>query len=290
MRCPNCGAFLEQGKVICNMCGTNSTTFVPPNNNNNNFGSNDGMFSTGMNTGNGNYNDYNPALNNFKNTSTKKEYHNVELVPVKNGEKDIFDFFAENKKMLGFVGIVLLFALIAFIGWKYYEKKMEPPVEEPILLNLYFEVDDSFQKLEGNNNALIYSRTGSKGSECSITISYGSNTSSDHVKEYFAAVHKKLEPAKDTNGNIVNQLDVYVPTESQMELNSATWYYLNLFYKTNTTDASATHLRYKYLTAIYKGHFYDIELANNSNDNVCGASLDNFSKSLKFIDTKDAKE
>ena len=89
MRCPNCGAFLEQGKVICNMCGTNSTTFVPPNNNNNNFGSNDGMFSTGMNTGNGNYNDYNPALNNFKNTSTKKEYHNVELVPVKNGEKDI---------------------------------------------------------------------------------------------------------------------------------------------------------------------------------------------------------
>ena len=49
-------------------------------------------------------------------------------------------------------------------------------------------------------------------------------------------------------------------------------------------------LRYKYLTAIYKGHFYDIELANNSNDNVCGASLDNFSKSLKFIDTKDAKE
>lgn len=290
MRCPNCGAFLEQGKVICNMCGTNSTTFVPQNNNNNNFGSNDGMFSTGMNTGNGNYNDYNPALNNFKNTSTKKEYHNVELVPVKNGEKDIFDFFAENKKMLGFIGIVLLFGLIAFIGWKYYENKMEPPVEEPILLNLYFEVDDSFQKLEGNNNALIYSRTGSKGSECSITISYGSNTSSDHVKEYFASVHKKLEPAKDTNGNIVNQLDVYVPTESQMELNSATWYYLNLFYKTNTTDASATHLRYKYLTAIYKGHFYDIELANNSNDNVCGASLDNFSKSLKFIDTKDAKE
>ena len=290
MRCPNCGAFLEQGKVICNMCGTNSTTFVPPNNNNNNFGSNDGMFSTGMNTGNGNYNDYNPALNNFKNTSTKKEYHNVELVPVKNGEKDIFDFFDENKKILGFVGIVLLFALIAFIGWMYYEKKMEPLVEEPILLNLYFEVDDSFQKLEGNNNALIYSRTGSKGSECSISISYGSNTSSDHVKEFFAAVHKKLEPAKDTNGNIVNQLDVYVPTESQMELNSATWYYLNLFYKTNTSETSATHLRYKYLTAIYKGHFYDIELANNSNDNVCGASLDNFSKSLKFIDTKDAKE
>lgn len=290
MRCPNCGAFLEQGKVICNMCGTNATTFVPQNNNNNNFGSNDGMFSTGMKTGNGNYNDYNPALNNFKNTSTKKEYHNVELVPVKNGEKDIFDFFSENKKMLTFVGIVLLFGLIALIGVKYYEKKMEPPKEEPILLNLYFEVDDSFQKLEGNNNALVYSKTGSKGSDCSISISYGSSTSGDHVKEFFASVHKKLEPEKDTNGNVVDQLSVYVPAEHEMEYNGATWYYLNLFYKTNVNDASATHLRYKYLTAIYKGHFYDIELANNSNDNVCGASLDNFSKSLKFIDTKDKEE
>ena len=37
---------------------------------------------------------------------------------------------------------------------------------------------------------------------------------------------------------------------------------------------------------MYKGYFYDIELVNNSNDTVCGASLDNFSKSLKFIDSK----
>ena len=287
MRCPNCGAFLEQGKVVCNMCGTNSTTFVPQNNNNNNFGSNDGMFSTGMNTGNNNYGDYNPALNNYKNTSTKKEYHNVELVPVKNGEKDIFDFFAENKKLLTFVGVVLLFGLIALIGWNYYKAKMEPPKEEPKLLNLYFEVDESFQQLDGNNNALVFSRTGSKGSDCSITISYGSSTSGDHVKEFFASVHKRLEPQKDTNGNIVDQLTVYVPSESSMEYNGSTWYYLNLFYKTNTSEASATHLRYKYLTAIYKGHFYDIELANNSDDNVCGASLDNFSKSLKFIETEE---
>ncbi len=290
MRCPKCGAFLEQGKVVCNMCGTNSTTYVPQNNNNNNFGSNDGMFSTGMNTGNGNYNDYNPAINNFKNSSTKKEYHNVELVPVKNGEKDIFDFFAENKKLIGFVGVVLVFGLIALIGWKYYQSRLEPPKEEPVLMNLYFEVDDEFQKLDSNNSALVYSKTGSKGSDCSITISYGSSTSGDHVREYFTSVHKKLEPEKDTNGNIVNQLDVYVPSESKMEYNGATWYYLNLFFKNNTSDASATHLKYKYLTAIYKGHFYDIELANNSNDNVCGASLDNFSKSLKFIDVEDKKE
>lgn len=287
MRCPNCGAFLEQGKVICNMCGTNSTTFVPQNyNNNNNFASNDGMFSTGMNTNNNNYGGYNPAINNLKNTSLKKDYHNVELVPVKNGEKDIFDFFSENKNLLTFLGIALVFGIIAIVGWKYYEYKMEPPKEEPKLLNLYFEIDDEFQKLDGNNNSLVYSKTGSKGSDCSISISYGSSTSGDHVKEYFASIHKQLEPEKDTNGNVVNELDVYVPSESSMEYIGTTWYYLNLFYKTSTSDTSATHLRYKYLTGMYKGYFYDIELANNSNDNVCGASLDNFSKSLKFIDTE----
>ena len=71
-----------------------------------------------------------------------------------------------------------------------------------------------------------------------------------------------------------------------MTINKTTWYYLNLFYKVNTSDASATSLKYKYLTSMYKGYFYDIELVNNSNDTVCGASLDNFSKSLKFIDSK----
>lgn len=283
MRCPKCGAFLEQGKVICNMCGTNSTTYVPeqaaPS-------GNDGMFSTGMNTGGADFSSAPPAANKYGNISTKKDYHNVELVPVKNGEKDIFDFFSENKKLLSFVGILLLFGLIALIGWKYYEYKNKPPVIEPVLRNLYYEVDDSFETIEDSDSKKFYSRSGSKGNDCSIIITYGSSTSGDHVQEYFSSIHKSKEPEKDTEGNVVDQLQVYTPSESSMTINKTTWYYLNLFYKVNTSDASATSLKYKYLTSMYKGYFYDIELVNNSNDTVCGASLDNFSKSLKFIDSK----
>ena len=45
MRCPKCGAFLEQGKVVCNMCGTNSTTYVPEVTNNN-FNKIDSFFNS----------------------------------------------------------------------------------------------------------------------------------------------------------------------------------------------------------------------------------------------------
>lgn len=285
MRCPKCGAFLEQGKVVCNMCGTNSTTYIPEVTNNN-F-NNDGMFSTGMNTGNGDFSSYNPAINNYKNVSTKKEYHDVELVPVKNGEADIFDFFSSNKKLLTFGGIILLFAVIGLAGWKYYDVRSKEPVLEPVFSELYYEVDGGFRDVSTSNGTKLYTKTGDKGSDCSIKINYGASTSDDHVYEYFATIHANLEPEKDTNGKIVNQLDVYTPSEGSMKLNENTWHYINLFFKSSVNDDSATNLKYKYLTAVYNGYYYDIELLNNNNDAQCGASLDNFAKSLKFIDIKE---
>ena len=72
-----------------------------------------------------------------------------------------------------------------------------------------------------------------------------------------------------------------------MKLNENTWHYINLFFKSSVNDDSATNLKYKYLTAVYNGYYYDIELLNNNNDAQCGASLDNFAKSLKFIDRKE---
>ena len=287
MRCPKCGAFLEQGKTICNMCGTNSATYVPEQNNN--INNNDGMFSTGMSNGRNDFSSAPPTANKYSSVSTKKDYHNVELVPVKNGERDIFDFFSENKKMITFVFVLLTVGLVAFIGWKYYEFKQKPPVLEPVLRNLYYEVDSSFETVEDGDNKKLYTRSGAKGNDCSITITNSTSTSGDHVQEYFASIHKKLEPEKDSNGNVVNPLEVYTPSESSMTVNDATWYYLNLFYKINASDQSPTNLKYKYLTSMYKGYFYDIELVNNSNDTICGAALDNFSKSLKFIDNKDSK-
>lgn len=291
MRCPKCGAFMEQGKDVCFMCGINVKTYVPDNNSSNfSQPSNDGMFGSGMGNNNS-FNNYNPAMNSNYNRmkeeyqNSKKDYRNVEFSPVKNGERDMFDFFSENKKVIGIVFLVLLVALLTFIGFKYYEHKTKPVEIVPIFLNLYYEVDDTFQAVSGTSNgARTYSKSGEKGNDCSITITYGTSTSGDHVKEYFSKVKKKLEPEKDANGDVVDILDIYTSQENNMTINDTKWYYLNIFYKKDTTS-DATLLRYKYLTSMYKGYYYDIELVNNSNDVSCNASLDNFSKSLKFIES-----
>lgn len=287
MRCPKCGAFMEDGKDICIMCGVNVKTYVPNNQNNVGYNtSNNGMFGSGM----GDFsNNYNPNMNsNYMQkkeayNNRKNDYRDVTLQPVKNGEKDIFDFFSENKRIITLFLSLLIIGLVTFIGFKYFQSKSKLVPIEPLIMNLYYEVDDTFKAVSGNYGAQVYSKSGEKGNDCSISISYGTSTTGDHVKEYFKEIKTKLEPEKDNNGNVVDQLDVYTSQDSKIDLNGSSWYYLNIFYKKDS-KSDATHLRYKYLTSMYNGYFYDIELVNNSNDALCNASLDNFAKSLKFIE------
>lgn len=297
MRCPKCGAFMEEGKDVCFMCGTNIKTYNPSMNNTNNMGfsSNDdmsGMFGSGSgNVSRNNEFSYNPGMNADYNKK-KEEYQNrfnnyrdVKHTPVKNGEKDIFDFFSENKKIISLVAIVVVVGILLFAGNLYYKSKTKEKTIEPIMMNLYYEIDDSFKAVSGNSsNNKVYSKSGEKGNACSITISFGTGTTGDHVEELFKNIKTMMEPEKDEEGKALNEMEVYTAQDGKMELNNATWYYLNLFYKTSV-DGEPTHLKYKYITSMYNGYFYDIELVNNSNDALCSASLDNFSKSLKFIET-----
>ncbi len=325
MRCPKCGAFMEDGKDICLMCGTNVKTFGGPNmmssnqpnsfnnfaNNFNNANNNTNAFSANgfnnMNQGynnfnNGNFNNVNynqnfgsgmdsfgqgqgPSFPNQKNNfNNANDYRNVSYDNIKSEDKDIFDFFSENKKVLKFLGVLLLILGLSFAAYKYYEHRTKPAKIEPVMQNLYYEIDSSFQAVsENNNGAVIYSKSGDKGSACSISISTGSSTEGDHVKEYFSSLKKNLEPELDNNLNVVNELDIYTPQDSSFTLNNTTWYYLNIFYKKDKKSEPTT-LRYKYMTSLYKGFYYDIALINNSNDAQCNASLDNFAKSLMFID------
>ena len=275
MRCPKCGAFMEDGKDICLMCGVNVKTYVPTQNVSNQ--NNDSMFGSGLgNNGFGGLNNQNVQTDN------KNDYRNVTLHPVKNGERDIFDFFSENKKVIKLVMIVLFLGVLFFVGFMYYKSKTKPIELEPVFNSLYFEVDESFKAVASSNASVTYSKSGEKGNACSVTISLGTSTSDDHVNEYFTNIKKVLEPEKDEAGNIIDKLDIYIAQDDKIVLNEATWYYLNIFYRTSL-ESEATQLRYKYMTSMFDGYFYDIQLVNNSNDALCNASLDNFSKSLKFI-------
>lgn len=275
MRCPKCGAFMEDGKDICLMCGVNVKTYVPTQNVSNQ--NNDSMFGSGLgNNGFGGLNNQNVQTDN------KNDYRNVTLHPVKNGERDIFDFFSENKKVIKLFMIVLFLGVLFFAGFMYYKSKTKPVELEPVFNSLYFEIDDSFKAVASSNTLVTYSKSGEKGNACSVSISLGTSTSDDHVNEYFNNIKKVLEPAKDEAGNIIDKLDIYIAQDDKIVLNKSTWYYLNIFYRTSL-ESEATQLRYKYMTSMFDGYFYDIQLVNNSNDALCNASLDNFSKSLKFI-------
>lgn len=297
MRCPKCGAFMEEGKDICFMCGTNAKTYSPSNNNGGNmsynsnssnsaFGSGSGFGSSnafGSGADYGSNNGYNQMKEQYNNS--KKNYRNVELKPVKNGEKDIFDFFSEHKKIVSLAVVVGIFLLLGLIGNAYYKNKTKDVELEPVFNNLYYEVDDSLKAVNSSSGSVIYTKSGDKGTACSITISYGASTSGDYVSELFSSVKTELEPELNSSGNVVNSSDIYYSQENSFTLNDTTWHYLNIYYKEDE-EKSPTQLKYKYLTSIYNGYHYDITLMNNSNDESCSASLDNFARTLKFLDTK----
>lgn len=297
MRCPKCGAFMEEGKDVCFMCGVNTKTYVPENNTNYNrptdsaFGSganfnNNGGFSNGNFNNNGGFS--NPAYNQMKDNylNNKNDYRNVELKPVKNGERDMFDFFSENKKIIRIVILVGIVIILSLIGNAYYKHRTKVLEDVPVFKNLYFEIDESLQQVGSNSNSgVAFNKSGNKGTDCSITVTIGSSTSGDHVKDWFSSQKATLQPEMDANGNVVNELEIYTAQESSLTLNDANWHYLNVFYKKDKTS-EPTQLRYKFLTSMYKGYYYDIVLVNNSNDTACTASLDNFSRSLKFLDVK----
>ena len=261
------------------------------------FNNNGSGFSTGAFNGNPNpptfsngNNNINPDFGGFSSTgAVNKGVENnsfPEIKPLKSDEKDIFDFFSENKKLLTFLGFIILIGILVFAAFQYNKFKSKEVEIEPKIENLYFEVDDSLREVSGNSqNSVVYSKSDDKGSACSITISYGTSTSGDHVNDYFQKVKTELEPERDNNNKVVNVLDIYTPSNGSMKINNVNWYYLNIFYK-ETKTSEPLILKQRYLTSVYKGYFYDIKLVNNNGDASCTASLNNFAKSLSFIDVK----
>lgn len=284
MRCPKCGAFMEQGKDTCLMCGTNAKTYVPEsnpnaifsNNNSSAFGSGND-FRQGMQTGafqnggnmNGGFTGYTPKAP-------------FTPAPIKKEDKDIFDFYEENKGLFNTIVVFVVFGLIALSGYFYYNSRIKEVKIEPKYQNLYFEVDESFSQQNGNNGGVSFAKTGSAGSDCMISITSGSSTSGNHVQDFFTQSKGLIEPAKDSSNQVIDVLEIYTPSETDSVINGSTWYGLNIFYK-ESEKGNPTILKNRYLTSMDKGMYYDIVLTNFNNDPVCNASLNNFAKSLKFI-------
>ncbi|MBQ8659606.1 MAG: hypothetical protein IJ475_02045 [Bacilli bacterium] len=262
---------------------------------NSNFVGQNGGTSFSQNNFNGGFN--NPSVNaNFNQSSVQNDvfkrkeevkfnddYKNIKIEDIKT-DKDIFDFFSEHKKIIKFVLLVLLFAGLAFGGYKFYQYKTAPEEKVGLIGNLYFEVDDSFDQISTSAQKLVYSLSGDKGSECSITIYTGSTTTGDHVSEYFTENVNKLTPATGGENTEIDPAKVFKEQRDETSVNDTKWSRQYIYYRSDVNVENYNVLRYIYLTSMYKGYYYDISLMNNSNSNACNTALDSFTNSLEFVD------
>lgn len=295
MRCPKCGAFLNENQNVCSMCGVDINAFkngfnqqTMSNNGNSQsiFFNNQGFNNSGSNNfGNANMSGIN-STPQFQNgymdkadsvEDRNRDYRNVDINSIKNTNKDMFDFYNEHRTLINFLLVLLVLFVIGFAGYKYFMYRTTPLKKTAVINDLYFKVDEGFSNVSENQSQLVYTKSGNKGAECSITVISGTSTSENHVKEYNETVINSLNPNVGNNA----QLEDFIYQEGKTSINSNEWYYLNIYYKDNT---DFTHLKYRHLVITNKGYFYDIELANNINDLQCSGYLDNFTRSLEFVE------
>ena len=155
MRCPKCGAFLEEGKKNCFMCGASWSDASKKEEYNN--------ASYKANEQNNFYQEqYLRQKEEYKERMT--DYRNVPIEAQK-GDRDIVDFYMAHKKIINFLLIVLLLVGVGVAVFKIYEKKNTVPPKEPLLGELYFEVDKEYIAIEQTNTSITYSKSGDKGSD-----------------------------------------------------------------------------------------------------------------------------
>ena len=218
------------------------------------------------------------------------DYKKITINDVKQ-DKDMFDFFSEHKKGIKISLIIVLVAIVGLIGFNVIKKFTSEPEKEAVYGNLYYKINDEFTLVSESSSAYIYTLSGDKGSDCSISITKGTTTSGDHASKYFQNVEKNLEPETDKQGNIIDELQLFdSSSRDEPILNQNKWSRMYVKYRPSLEATEYTQLRYTYLSAMYKGYYYDIELVNNSNSNICTTALDEFTNSLQFVEKEAEKK
>ena len=292
MKCPKCGAAIEEGKTVCFMCGASIDV------GDSGFGSGQ-SFSTGFGNGGGNQrttlDDYNPSLNEdyYK---MKEEYNNSKhsyreksekknINP--NDKKDMFDFISEHKTIIRIVLTLLAIALVVFLITKWYKKKTTIPPKEPVINDaLYYEVPKEFKEIQnGNSGSVMYTLSGDKGNACSIMVSFGPSTSEDVVSNYYKNIRtNSVADLYDNDFEIKDYTKIPMFQEDQLAVNGVAWYYLYEYYRLKF-PGEYVHLKNRYLNTVKDGYVYSIVLTNNDNDDKCNLYLDNFARTIEFIES-----
>jgi len=261
MRCPKCGAFMEDTRDVCFMCGTNVKTYNPA------------MQNNAM------YNQQQGNPNSFPATGDYSQIYNS----VKNEDSDVFDFFTDHKGLVSFIGFLLVIGVLFVAGFIYYKNRTKVVPLKPQYGQLYYDANSDVYTSTQTKGFYTYGSVGSqKGSSCSITVNAAENTSTNYIFSLAKSLETSLEPNRDSKNNVLDPLSIYTLVEGEQVINDTSWSYFNVFYPAKAYD-SATLLKKRVLAVVYNGYAYTVILENNNNDTKCSSALEAFERSLKFI-------
>ena len=167
-----------------------------------------------------------------------------------------------------------------------YLKALEPEEKVAKIHELYFELSEDFVQTMENKDKLSFAKSGSKGTDCFVEINLGTSSSENHAQEFQEVKTEQLTPERDDESKPKDPLKEFTTQTNSLTINNHQWHYMNIFYRKNTSSTEYTVLKYQLMTAIKNGYFYDIVLTNNSSTSSCSTSLDNFIKSLEFVEPK----
>lgn len=163
--------------------------------------------------------------------------------------------------------------LLFLVGMGYlYFHYIKPEDDKIINLGgLNYSIDKEFL-LKSDDT---YSKYYTHGENCAVKVTYAPTNDVDgFVDSYF-------ETVKESYANNENYSNVV----EDIKINDNLWHALSIIEFQDNAAATGGYskvTKYKYVSMVYKGNFYNIVYANTDNESTCSAMYDKFINTLAF--------
>lgn len=222
-------------------------------------------------------------INNTNANSKSSTKNNINKLTKTNDEKKINITFGNDLKnnnmkkndfkvnKILFFNIICSIIFFAIIGYVYFNHLRPLSNEDVSFGGLKYTIDDKFilKSKETNSNYYIYDEY------CAIRVNYGPTSNVDSfIDNYFDGIKKEYE-----------SMEGFSTLNEEIKINDNLWSSLSIVElqkNSNNANGYSNITKYKYITIVYNGNFYDIKFANLNNDSECIKMFNNFTSSLSL--------
>lgn len=163
-----------------------------------------------------------------------------------------------------FVAVVIGIFAVYFIFFK--------PDEVSNFGNLTYTIDEKFVLKNEDSHSRYYTY----GDNCAIQVKYGATDNNDigFISNYFDSVKEQYKAE-----------DGYLTQSETLNIGENNWSSLSILtIAPNPAEDGGTQtiVKYRYVSIIYKGNYYQVVYANNDNNNECSSMYDSMIDSMAF--------